>query len=515
MLKKNLWVAGLLAALAIMFIGCVEALPPPEGEEVEVWNLQTILADKPDGVIEDWGSVFGDTPFQKCGNPQFTIITDGGVKKLQIDKMVNGWGEGLDLYNLDKPADKVIGIDAMPGDIIYVKGTINPTGNGLKLANGGGKAKFGGWASDASFDRKYPLSAGDVGDIRGASPQAIRISYDAPDGDARKGTIIIEQITFTKVIKGAQPVFSSDFVFTNFVYEKNWVNGVTFTAKKGKTTGDVTVYYRTPAVLDVGGNVTTPAGAWSTTIPQAAGTYDVQFDVAEVKDKFQAATGLFSGSKDDGTPIYYQMFVFDKLPAGSKEVELAADSWTGFVSIGTANATTGTFVTGPANRKLVFLTGNNLTVPDEGMPPALATAGFTAGKTVGTAADADFPYPRVIYHFENSSNGDTNWKAYKEIKFTYDLWSLSNSDAQLQVNIRGNNSATGYGNGGDLPVNEELGHNGSGNTYAFEAGVGNTISFAVKDLVATSATTSGISFQKNTDNTAFLIKFTKIEYVAY
>jgi hypothetical protein len=508
MLKNNLWVAGLLAALAIMLIGCVEALPPPEGEEIEVWNLQTILADKPDGVIEDWGSVFGDTPFQKCGNPQFTIITDGGVKKLQIDKMVNGWGEGLDLYNLDKPADKVIGIDAMPGDIIYVKGTINPTGNGLKLANGGGKAKFGGWASDASFDRKYPLSAGDVGDIRGASPQAIRISYDAPDGDARKGTIILEQVTFTKVIKGAQPVFSSDFVFTNFVYEKNWVNGVTFTAKKGKTTGDVTNWYKLSSAADAADN-------WSTTVPQATGTYDVKFDVAEIKDKFQAATGLFSSSKEDGTPVYYQMFVFDQLPAGSKEVEFAANSWDGFVSIGTAHADTGTFVTGPASRKLVFLTGNNLTVPAAGMPPALATAGFTAGKTVSTAGDADFPYPRVIYYFENATNGDPLWKAYKEIKFTYDLWSLANSDEQLQVNIRVNNSATGYGNSGDLPVNEELGHKGSGNTYAFEAGVGNTISFAVKDIVAVGSTQSGISFQKNTDNTAFLFKFTKIEYVAY
>jgi len=412
--------------------------------------------------------------------------------------MVNGWGEGLDLYNEDNPDNSIVGIGATPGDVIIVKGTISPVGNGLKLANGGGKAKFGGWASGAEFDREYTLSAGDIGDIRGASPKAIRISYDAPDGDARKGTITLEQVIFKKVVVGGEYVLDSDFNVTNFVYQKDWVNGVTIAPKKDKSSGVITIYYE-------GASPTTYAK--STTIPQATGTYKVTFDVAEVKDKngktkFRAASDLDGG----------QLLIFDALPSGSKSSVIGND-WAGFISVGIAGSNY--YVDGPGSVKLVFLTGNNLTVSANLLPSAIGNAGFTAGKTVSSAATADFPYPRIIYHFENTTNGDASaWKSYKEVRFTYDLYTTSISDEQLQVNIRGNNNATGYGNGGDL-AEEKNDALVSGNTYKFKAGIGNTITFPIKEITKLNATNSGISFQKNTDGTAFLIKFTKVELITY
>jgi len=503
MLKKNVWVAGLLAALVIIFFGCVEALPPPEGEVVEVVNLQTIIADAPDGVIEGdtgWDAIFGKTPFQKCGNPQFTIITDGGVKKLKVDNMVNGWGEGLDLYNLDNADKNIVGIDAGAGDILIIKGTINPVGNGLKMSNGGGKAKFEQWTSGAEFDKEYKLIAANIGEIRGASPQAIRLSYSDPDGDARKGTIIFEQIIFKKVITGARDVYDTDFEVTNFVYQKDWVNGVTITPKKGKSAGNITTYYESAA---------NPAYAKSTVIPQATGTYKVTFDVAEELDKngkpkFKATSDLSGGS----------MYVFDALPSGDLEIELKNGEWEetdktkpGFIrSVGIANID----VMGPAGKKLIFLTGNNLTIPAGLLPSAIGAAGFTEGKTISTAASADFAYPRLIFFF----GSDPSWKAYKEVRFTYDLYKTTVSDNQLQVNIRGNKSDTGYSNGGDLSEekNDAL---VSGNTYTFTEGIGNTITFPIKEITKLDAANNGISFQKNTDGSAFLIKFTKVELITY
>jgi len=509
MFKKNVWVAGLSAALVIMFIGCVEALPPPEGEVVEVVNLQTIIADAPDGVIEGdagWEAVFGNTPFQKCGNPQFTIITDGGVKKLKIDNMVNGWGEGLDLYNADNPDKKIVGIDAGAGDILIIKGTVNPVGNGLKMSNGGGKAKFEQWTSGADFDKEYKLIAANVGEIRGASPNAIRLSYSDPDGDARKGTIIFEQVIFKKVITGAQDVYGTDFEVTNTVYQKDWVNGVTITPKKNKSKGKITTYYKLASAKDTANN-------WSTTVPQATGTYDVKFDVAEEidkngKPKFKAAT-IYTAVKDDKEYVLFQMYVFDALPAKDKPIDIT-NSWENFVFVGSAKTNK---IDGPSSKKLVFLAGNTLTIPAGLLPSAIGKAGFTEGKTVGTAATADFPYPRIVYHLEGA---DPLWKAYKTVRFTYDLYTTSGlkDDPQLQVNMRGNTKADDYASGGDF--NEEKNDAlVSGNTYTFTAGIGNTITFPIKAITSLGATVNGISFQKNGDGTGFLIKFTKVEFITY
>jgi hypothetical protein len=192
-----------------MFMGCVDAEAGPEGEETTLFDLQEVIGDLDAGYIDDWGSVFDNTPFQKCGSPDVQIIVDGGKKKLKIDNMQNGWGEGVDLYNNSDGAKNIVGVGFKAGDEVYIKGTINPVGNGLKLTNGGGKPRFGdGWLGDASFDQTITLKAADIADIKGASPAAVRISYSDPDGDARKGTIIIEELTvkgLRKAGEGAEP----------------------------------------------------------------------------------------------------------------------------------------------------------------------------------------------------------------------------------------------------------------------------------------------------------------------
>jgi hypothetical protein len=199
MFKKNMWIVGLLAALAIIFVGCVDPLvEDTSGKIVEVANLQSIIADFDDGYIDNWGTVFAGTPFQKCGSPDFQIITEGGVKKLKIDNMTKGWGEGLDLYNNSNSGDQIVGVNFKAGDTIYIKGTINPVGNGLKLTEGGGKARFfDGWLGGATFEETFKFTATEVGSIKGSSPAALRISYADPDGGDRKGTIILEELIIT------------------------------------------------------------------------------------------------------------------------------------------------------------------------------------------------------------------------------------------------------------------------------------------------------------------------------
>jgi hypothetical protein len=195
-----------------MFMGCVDAEAGPEGEETTLFDLQEVIGDLDAGYIDDWGSVFDNTPFQKCGSPDVQIIVDGGKKKLKIDNMQNGWGEGVDLYNNSDAGKKIVGVGFKAGDEVYIKGTINPVGNGLKITNGGGKPRFGdGWLGDASFDQTITLKAADIADIKGANPNAVRISYSDPDGDARKGTIIIEELTvkgLRKAGEGAEPPMS-------------------------------------------------------------------------------------------------------------------------------------------------------------------------------------------------------------------------------------------------------------------------------------------------------------------
>jgi len=204
MFKKNLWVVGLIAALAIMFSGCVPPVGGDDsGEEIEVVNLQKIIAGEADGLLDTaaWGALFDSTPFQKCGSPNFTIITEGGVQKLKIDGMVNGWGEGLDL-TMAKAGFK-------SGDVLYIKGRVDSGKNGLMVnGKGGAYYRVGEWNSnddnggDGTFEKTFTLTGDDLTAIKTGSPQVIRLHYGPSDGDARKGTIIFEQITLNGIRGG-------------------------------------------------------------------------------------------------------------------------------------------------------------------------------------------------------------------------------------------------------------------------------------------------------------------------
>jgi len=195
MFKKNTWVVGLLMALAIMFVGCVEPIAEEGGEEVELVNLQELIKDAPDGLISDWGaSVFAGTPFMKCGPLDISIITEGGVKKLKLDGMTQTWGEGLDIRHA-ATAEGNTGVGYKAGDEIYIKGKTNPANDGLLVnASGGGYAKVDNLGPD--FDSTVTLTQDDVTAIKSGNPQTIRLHYDS--GAARIGTIILEQI----IIKG-------------------------------------------------------------------------------------------------------------------------------------------------------------------------------------------------------------------------------------------------------------------------------------------------------------------------
>jgi hypothetical protein len=194
MFKKNAWVVGLLAALAIMFAGCVDPIAEDNsGVDTEVFNLQEVLADAPLGVITDdiWGEIFGEGLFMMCGgvtNGEYSIIMDNGVKKVKVDKMGPTWGVGFDIYNA-RAAFK-------DGDTLYVKGSAGAPALIFNI-NTSGEKRLGDKEFEGAFEETFTLAAGDSASIRGGSPKAIRIHYKNNNGSERKGSIIIEQIILT------------------------------------------------------------------------------------------------------------------------------------------------------------------------------------------------------------------------------------------------------------------------------------------------------------------------------
>jgi len=217
MFKKNVWIVGLLAVLAIMLIGCVEALPPPEGEIVEVTRLSDIIKDAPLGLIKDddaWSAIFADTPFMKCGPATFEIINDGGVKKLKVYKMINTWGEGLDVRHVPTDSGNS-GANYKVGDKITIKGTADPVGIFFN-AKGGAYAKIENWRStEVEFDKTITLTADDVGNIKVGNPQTIRLHYDDGQGDSRRGVIIFEEIVVEGMRSAGDTIELPDFSISN------------------------------------------------------------------------------------------------------------------------------------------------------------------------------------------------------------------------------------------------------------------------------------------------------------
>jgi len=115
-----------------------------------------------------------------------------------------------------------------------------------------------------------------------------------PDGDGDSAT---------------QTPTADDFTFGNLAQAAGSVTHVTVTPKPGKSGGAITRYYEG----------TSPVTAKSTTLPTAAGTYAVTFDVAAAGD-WRAATGLSAGT----LTVY---------PAGTNIISVNSSNWSSLSSL--------------------------------------------------------------------------------------------------------------------------------------------------------------------------------------
>jgi hypothetical protein len=208
MFKKNLWVVGLLAVLAIMFAGCVDAFVEDDsGVEMEVANLQEVIKDVPDGPITDWGAIFDGTPFVRCGpDIKFTIKTEGGVKKLVADGMKQTWGEGFDVINQPNyEGNKCTAAGYKAGDTFYFKGSSDPGKELMLNLKGSGYGPGIDWrGKGGAFEETFTLNADNVTMINTGNPKTIRIHYS--DAGSRIGTIVFEQIIVTGKRKAGDTV---------------------------------------------------------------------------------------------------------------------------------------------------------------------------------------------------------------------------------------------------------------------------------------------------------------------
>jgi len=207
MFKKNLWIVGLLMAVTMAFIGCIDPPAAPEGEIMEVFNLAKHLETLDVGDIssdEAFGAAFGGTPIDKCGAPKYEIAMEGGKKVFKISGMKNTWGEGFDIYNTS--GANHIGAMFTTGDEIYIKGSADTGKAGVVLAVSNSSYAGPGWNSNddgGAFDRTITLSDADIGNIKasGVGQPAIRVQYSG-GGGSRQGTIVFEQLTIT----GTRPI---------------------------------------------------------------------------------------------------------------------------------------------------------------------------------------------------------------------------------------------------------------------------------------------------------------------
>ena len=204
MFKKNLWIAGLIAVLAIMFIGCVdEYVPPaPEGEIVTVLDMQDVLKDAPIGALTNakFSEVFDGTPFKPAGgipnDVGIEIIDAGGGKKGLKVSPLSSWGAGIDIRDI-ATADGNTGVDYHIEDTIYIKGKGAAS---FQLCHGGGAYAFFDWhPAGVDFEETFTMTKKEVDDAKLAvppnRPATIRLNND--------GTGRTEVFTITDlVIKG-------------------------------------------------------------------------------------------------------------------------------------------------------------------------------------------------------------------------------------------------------------------------------------------------------------------------
>jgi len=234
MFKKNVWVAGLITALVIMLVGCVDAfVDEGGGVEVEVFNLETVLADVGDTVIgsdADWTKIFGGTPFLMCGGTSNGTYEIKG-HKVQVSKFGPDWGVGFDLAMTSR--DGAAGAGFKAGDKIFVKGSSSAPGLILNLESESGETRLGDVdLPEGDFEKEFTLTAGDISKIRAGAKQSIRIHYKAGNGTSRKGTIAFEQITINGLRSAADVEIPPDFTISN-VGDYN-VNAVKPDAKVGE-----------------------------------------------------------------------------------------------------------------------------------------------------------------------------------------------------------------------------------------------------------------------------------------
>jgi len=469
MFKRNTWVVGLLLAVTMVFFGCIDPVAEPdgEGEVVVLFDLQAAIADVADGVIpatdDGWNAVFAGTPFGKCGNPRFSIATEGGKKVFITDQMTQTWGEGFDFYSVDN--GQTVGMEFRAGDTIRIKGSVEPANLTFVVASSNTSYLGPGWSSKddgGTFDKTFTLTTGDIATMRGAGMAAgkpvFRFHFSG-DGGSRQGTIKLEELILSGNRSNANDVYIDDFEYSGLVQEKFWNDGVKITPLKGKTEGKITIYYKDVAAADEAAN-------WTTDLAdvQQTGDYDVKFDVAAAKG-YNAATGLVAGV----------LKVLDTMP--SEVTKTVSATMTEFGLVGTA----GTFVTGKG-KNWIFLYNNAGLDVTSAMP--LAIQDFDTST-----------YPRVIFRIASL---ETDWQAFNTITFTYDLIKCSISAADsTNLTVR-NNNGTAYDNKG-------------GDSYDdFKEGEGQTITYPISRFSSV-ADVDGVSFQKNHGDTGVLLRFTKIE----
>jgi len=200
MFKKNVWIVGLLTALAIMFAGCVDPLVEDNsGVVVTVVDLQEIIKDVPVQVLNEtrWNEIFDDTPFKMCGesNGKFEIIEVGGKKALKVSQMTANWGVGFDARSATNTDQHVKGINFKAGDVITIKGSTDlADGFTMNTKGENGVGKIDNWSATGDFSATVTVTSAAAAEIKANSAKgSLRLHGGGDSGPGRIGTIIIEE----------------------------------------------------------------------------------------------------------------------------------------------------------------------------------------------------------------------------------------------------------------------------------------------------------------------------------
>jgi len=200
MFKKNVWIVGLLAALAIMFAGCVDALVEDDsGVETVVTDLQAIIKDVPVQVLNEdkWNAIFDNTPFKMCGesNGTFEIVEVSGKKALKVSQMTANWGVGFDARSATNASAHVKGINFKAGDVITIKGSTDlADGIALNAKGENGMSKLSNWSGTGNFETTVTVTSAEATEIKSNSAKgSLRIHGGGDSGPGRIGTIILEE----------------------------------------------------------------------------------------------------------------------------------------------------------------------------------------------------------------------------------------------------------------------------------------------------------------------------------